>query len=373
MSTIEELPTPAFLIDLDVAERNCAAMLDKARRSAVVLRPHIKTHKTLEGAYLQLGGSTGPITVSTLAEAEFFAEAGFRDITYAFPIAPGKIERVARIRARGNQVHVLADHADTITALEEYAAAHDIRFSVFLKVDCGYHRAGVDPISEEALALGSRIAHSRVLDLAGLLTHGGHSYYAANRDQISYVAREEVGALRVLADRLRAAEVDPGLSSLGSTPTASVTDGFEGCDEVRPGNYIFFDAFQASIGACTLDDCAATVLTTVVSTYPARREVLVDAGALAMSKDLGGSSADDPSYGTVLVEGSPRKDLRFRGLSQEHGEIAAESGRAFRDLKVGQKLRVIMNHSCLTAALFDRYHVIRGDTVVGEWRPVRGW
>src|SRR4051794_26132508 len=143
--SLSSLSTPAFLVDRSIVEQNCARMRAKANSSAVAFRPHVKTHKTIEIGRMQHGGAIGPITLSTMAEAEFFADSGFGDITYAVPIAPEKLPRAAALAARIERLNILVDSHAALRAVEEFHAAYGTVFDVFLKVDCGYHRAGVDP------------------------------------------------------------------------------------------------------------------------------------------------------------------------------------------------------------------------------------
>ncbi|MDX1583702.1 MAG: alanine racemase, partial [Thermoanaerobaculia bacterium] len=324
---------------------------------------------------MQLGRESGPITVSTLAEADFFADAGFGDITYAVPIAPSKLDRAAVLMRRIEQLHLLVDHPDAVKAIEEFGRSHDLTFSVFLKVDCGYHRAGVEPESEEALALARLVRDADHLDLTGVLTHAGHSYHASDPEGIRAVAAQESQAVSNFANRLETEGITGIRRSIGSTPTAAVVHRFDGADEVRPGNYVFFDFFQAAIGACSIEDCAASVLSSVVSVYPARRQILIDAGALALSKDLGPVHLDGraSSYGAILLDGRVRDDMRLVSLSQEHGQIETATEETAALVRIGQKVRILVNHSCLTAAMHDRYQVTRGEELAGEWHPVRGW
>ncbi|HEY0370439.1 MAG TPA: alanine racemase [Thermoanaerobaculia bacterium] len=365
---LTDIPTPAFLVDRPTLLRNCTKMRDKARASGVGFRPHVKTHKCVEAGRMQHGGAPGPITVSTLAEAELFAGAGFRDITYAVPIAPSreKLARAAAIAHRVERLSVLIDSDVALRALEEF----DFTFDVFLKVDCGYHRAGIDPASPDSVRLALSLARSEKVRFQGLLTHAGHSYNARDVEEIRRIAGEESGVLT----RFRALLASEGLSdarrSIGSTPTASVVDRFSECDEVRPGNYVFYDAFQATIGSCGIEDVAVSVLTTVVGSYPERSSIIVDAGALALSKDVGPEHVHAGfGYGIVCdADLRPLPSMPILALSQEHGKIAAPT-----HVPVGTRLRIIPNHSCLTAAMFDVYHVIDGGRVVDEWRPVRGW
>ena len=365
---LNEITTPAFLVDRPTLVRNCTRMRDKARASGVGFRPHVKTHKCVEAARLQHGGAIGPITVSTLAEAEMFADAGFRDITYAVPIAPSreKIARAAEIAQGVERLSVLIDSDAALRALEEF----DFTFDVFLKVDCGYHRAGVDPASPDSVRLALALARSERVRFQGLLTHAGHSYNARDAAEIRRIAGEESGVLTRFRALLSAEGLGDAKRSIGSTPTAAVVERFSECDEVRPGNYVFFDAFQATIGSCTLDDCAVSVLTTVVGSYPERGSLIVDAGALALSKDAGPEQINPHcGYGLVCdVNLRPMPSLRIVALSQEHGKITAPM-----HVPVGTRLRIIPNHSCLTAAMFDRYHVLDRGKVVDTWEPVRGW
>jgi D-serine deaminase-like pyridoxal phosphate-dependent protein len=365
---LTDIATPAFLVDRQTVARNCTKMRDKARTSGVGFRPHVKTHKCVEAARMQHGGTFGPITVSTLAEAEVFADAGFRDITYAVPIAPSreKLARAADIAHRVDRLGVLIDSDTALRALEEY----DFTFDVFLKVDCGYHRAGVDPASPDSVRLAVSLVRSERVRFQGLLTHAGHSYNARDAEEVRRIAGEESGVLT----RFRALLASEGLGearrSIGSTPTASVVDRFSECDEVRPGNYVFYDAFQATIGSCGIEDVAVSVLTTVVGSYPERGSLIVDAGALALSKDAGPDHLD-PGFGYGLVcdaDLRPLPSTRIVALSQEHGKIVTSA-----HVPVGTRLRIIPNHSCLTAAMFDRYHVVERGRVVDTWRPVRGW
>jgi D-serine deaminase-like pyridoxal phosphate-dependent protein len=366
---LQDVATPSFLVDRAIVQRNCDAMREKARLSGVAFRPHVKTHKSVAVGRMQHGGAAGPITVSTMAEAEQFAADGFRDITYAFPIAPEKLQRAADLAARIDRLSVLLDSEATLRAIEAFAASHSVTFDVFLKVDCGYHRAGVDPESPDSARLAIALARSEAVRFQGLLTHAGHSYNARNPDEIGRIAAEESGSLTRFRALLAADGLGEARRSVGSTPTASIVDRFIECDEVRPGNYVFYDAFQSTIGSCTLEDVAVSVLTTVVGSYPERGSLIVDAGALALSKDVSPEHLE-PHFGYGLVCDLDLQPLpmRITALSQEHGKITTEA-----TVPVGTRLRIVPNHSCLTAAMFDRYQIVDRGRVVDEWRPGRGW
>jgi D-serine deaminase-like pyridoxal phosphate-dependent protein len=367
---LSEVPTPALLIDPLRVERNCRRMREKALGAGVVFRPHVKTHKCIEAGRLQHGGEQGPITVSTLAEAEFFAAAGFTDITYAFPIAPSRLDRVRKIIAGGTTMNLLVDHLDAVSALEGAAASDGGTFDAFMKIDCGYHRAGVSPESEESMEIARRMIESPSIRLRGFLTHAGHSYHASSPGEIVQIAAEEVRAVSVMAERVRELSTEPMIRSVGSTPTCMLVESFES-DEVRPGNYVFFDAYQMSLGSCRIDDCAATVLTTVVGVYPGQRKVIVDAGTLAVAREP--AAKEESGWGIVCDLDLEPLALALRSMSQEHGQIFETSPGGIDRLKVGDQLRIIPNHSCITAALHERYHLLEDGSITGEWRPVRGW
>lgn len=367
---LDEIPTPALLLDRVQFRANCDGMREKAARSRVAFRPHVKTHKTIEGAKLQHGGERGPITVSTLAEAEFFADAGFDDITYAVPIDPGKLDRAADL-SRRIRLQLLIDSAEALAALEERGSSLRVRFRALLKVDSGAKRAGVDPTRPESIDLARRMARSEAIAFEGFLTHAGHSYACSNPQEIRVVAEEEA---RVLTELRRATGLDRARRSIGATPTASVVDRFPDTDEVRPGNYVFYDAFQAAIGSCSLQQCSASVLVSVISFYPAQNKLIVDGGALAFSKD-GGPTHIDPAfgYGIVCTPALEPLPLRLVSMSQEHGQIFGTAPIAPGGFPIGSKLRIIPNHSCLTAALFPEYLILEKGKVVDRWRPARGW
>jgi D-serine deaminase-like pyridoxal phosphate-dependent protein len=360
-----DVSTPALLLHREVLQRNCDRMRAKARESGVFFRPHVKTHKTVEVGRIQHGGHAGPITVSTLAEAEYFARDGFRDITYAMPIAPEKLPRATALAQQIDRLNILIDNEVTLRAVEEHGAI----FDAFLKVDCGYHRAGVDPDSPDSVRLAMAMARSEHVRFQGILTHAGHSYHARDVEEIRRVAAEESGSLSRFRALLSTEGLGDTVRSIGSTPTLSVVERFSDCDEVRPGNYVFYDAFQATIGSCSREDVAVSVLTTVVGSYPERGSLIVDAGALALSKDSGPDHVDPRfGYGIVCDLDLNPLPMRIAALSQEHGRIETPT-----HVPVGTRLRILPNHSCLTAAMFDVYQVVDRGKIVDQWRPVRGW
>jgi len=372
----KDLRTPAALVDLNRLESNTAKMSDRIRTLGARLRPHVKTHKCAEAARFQVRGHSGGITVSTLAEAHAFAKAGFRDLTYAVPIAPSRLEEACELAASVERLHLLVDHERTFAEMTECAGAKGVELSVFLKVDCGYHRAGVDPENDASVRLALALEASPHIVFSGILTHAGHSYHGRSPAEVAEVAEQERSVMVRFKDKLAQAGAPPPEVSVGSTPTMCRAASLEGVTEARPGNYVFFDRFQTAIGSCEADEVAYSVLVSISSHYQDRGELLVDAGALAFSKDEGPTQVDaNCGYGTVysVEDGTELSGLGLVSLSQEHGKIRVDDPRLFDRYPVGSKLRIVPNHSCLSAALFDRYHVTRRQDVVEEWQPVRGW
>ncbi|MCC7307965.1 MAG: alanine racemase [Acidobacteria bacterium] len=369
------LNTPSILLDIARVRRNAERMSDVARRNNVRLRSHVKTHKCVEVARIQTAGHSGAITVSTLAEARAFARAGFSDITYAVPIERGKFDEAIEIsRLGGIKLNLLTDDAATVKALDTAAGEAGLQFDVYVKIDCGTHRVGVEAHAAEAVEIPRSITNSRKLKFAGLLTHAGQSYDATSKEEILAVARHERDSMVELAERLRSQSIEVPTVSIGSTPTMSLIDHLEGIDEIRPGNYIFYDNFQATLGSCSFEDTALTVLAAVIHKDKTRNRLVVDAGAVALSKDRGPVGLDPAcGYGRVLDIDGNETGMRVSGLSQEHGEIEAGESDAFHRLNVGDRLRILANHSCLTAAQHSHYNVVENGQIIDRWEIHRGW
>ena len=371
---IDSLITPSLLLDVQRVRKNAERMSEMAMRHKVRLRPHVKTHKCIEVAQIQTAGHLSAVTVSTLAEAKAFSKHGVSDITYAVPIERGKFEEAIGILTTGVKLNLLTDDAETSRQLDEAAGKAGVRFDVFVKIDCGTHRVGVEPHTAEAVEIPRQISDAKHLNFAGILTHAGHSYDAHSQDEIMEVARHERDSMAELAARLRGQGIEVPTVSIGSTPTMSCIDHLDGIDEIRPGNYIFYDAYQATLGSCGFEDTALTVLTAVIHKDISRRKLVVDAGAVAISKDRGPVALDPAcGYGRVQdIEGG-ETGIRVTSLSQEHGEIEAGDSSVFDRLKVGDRLRILTNHSCLTAAQHSHYHVLENGRIVDKWEIHRGW
>jgi D-serine deaminase-like pyridoxal phosphate-dependent protein len=378
---LEDLPTPSLMLDLDRLERNCARMIRRATELGVRLRPHMKTAKSVDVGRLATRERSVGVTVSTLAEAEAFAEAGFRDIIYAVGIAGHKVRAVAEIQRRdGVRISLLADTVAAVEEVSRRAEAVGERFALLIEIDSGGGRGGVSAEGPELPAIGEAVGASPWLSLAGVLTHAGQSYGASSIEEIKQIAEAERLAVTRAAERLRAAGMEVPVVSVGSTPTALHARSLEGVTEMRPGVYTLFDLAQVALGSCTVDDIAVSVLATVIGHNRPARRMLIDAGALALSKDVSGNKGDRKvGYGLVCpaTGGPPVDGLIVADVHQEHGLVASEEVGDELESRypVGSRVRILPNHACLMAAPYDRYHVVRGTDprVEGVWPKVTGW
>ncbi len=379
--SLEDLPTPALILDLDRVERNCERMIRRAAELGVLLRPHMKTAKSADVGRLATRDRSAGITVSTLAELEYFTQAGFGDITYAVGIAGHKIPALAELQRRyGVGISLLADNLPAVIEVARHAEALGERFAIFLEIDCGGRRGGVPADSPDLLAIGQAVKASPSLSLAGVLTHAGQSYEATSVAAIRDIAEDEGAAVTLAASRLRAAGIEVPAVSVGSTPTAVHATSMTGVTEMRPGVYTLFDLAQVALGSCTVDDIAVSVLATVIGHNPRSQRILIDAGALALSKDLSGNKhGATVGYGLVCHAsgGLPIDHMYVADAHQEHGLIASQQPDEVpaAQYPVGTRVRILPNHACLTAAPYDRYYLVRGqDTrVLGVWPKVTGW
>jgi D-serine deaminase-like pyridoxal phosphate-dependent protein len=372
---LDDLPTPCLVLDRRRLARNIGRMASGVATLGVALRPHMKTAKSADVARLTLPDGGG-ITVSTLAEAEYFLGHGFGDIILGATITPQKLEQVARLNAAGGQIKVVTDDTDMAAAI----ARHPAGVPALIEIDCGEGRSGIGPEDAALLEIAEQLGEH----FAGIFTHAGHSYTA--RDQASLIAiamRERHDAARA-AQRVREAGHECAIVSIGASPTALVggdmphgaPHGLGGITEMRPGVYMFGDLFQAAIGTVTREDIAVTVLTSVIGRRPAERRLIIDAGALALSKDRSTQATDqDCGYGLVLdIGGEPSLGASLvTRVWQEHGLVELDRG-TVEEFAIGARLRIAPNHTCLTSAAHDRYYVVDGgDDVVAVWPRINGW
>lgn len=369
------LETPRLILDLDRLEKNCAAMRERCDALGVALRPHLKTAKSVDVARIATGGSDG-ITVSTLKEAEHFAAAGYRDILYAATIVPGKLAHAARIMETGCDLTLVTDSLELIAPASRFATERKILLSFLIEIDCGEHRSGVPAGSPEIVALARAIDAAPALRLRGVMTHAGHSYGPADPADVVPIAAAERDAAVNAATAIRAAGLPCDIVSIGSTPTVLYADHLRGVTEVRAGIYMLWDLAQLSRKICRIEDIAVSVLASVIGHNRAGRSLILDAGALAMSKDIGANKyLPDAGYGYVC---DVRTAARLGRLSidivhQEHGTVAVDDEAWFERLPVGSLVRALPNHACIICAGYDAFDVVRGETLVARFPRVNGW
>lgn len=339
------LPTPSLVIDEERLDRNIAAMAEFAARAGLLLRPHVKTHKSVEIARRQVEAGAVGITVATISEAQVFAAVGFTDIFIAYPLWLDD-EKTARLRAvlEATPLLVGVDSAEGAARLAAGTVGLHDRFAVLVEVDSGHHRSGCSPTGAGTVAAAASRAG---LDVAGVFTFPGHSY-APDRGA---AARDEAVALRAAVSSLAEAGITARIVSGGSTPSAEFADGTV-LTEIRPGVYVFGDAQQWELGTMEPESIALSIRSTVVSRTGDR--IIADAGSKVLA-------ADRAAYSTGFGRLLDHPDARVTTLSEHHATISAF------DAPPGSQIRVVPNHCCVAVNLADEYVVVRDGEVVAKW------
>lgn len=365
---ITDLQTPAVLIETSRLARNIDSMQRAADAAGILLRPHAKTHKLPEVAKQQLARGAVGICCAKPSEAMVFAEAGIEDIRLPYPVNPSKHEQILALMDRA-RISIIVDDADVAAGWAEVMGRAGRTLDVLVKIDVGFHRCGVDPVSPEAMHLLSLASTLPGLRLRGILSHAGHGYHAGSEPALRLIAEEEVNAMTRLAARARERGIQIDEISIGSTPTARFSLTHAGATELRPGNYVYFDRTQVGLGAAAFDDCALTVLSTVVARHADR--VILDAGSKTLTSDgargfgaLPGHGALSPSPDGAL---QPHEGFVVERLSEEHATVRVLPGAP--GLAPGQRVRLVPNHSCVVSNMVDAVHMVDGEQVL-ETLPV---
>lgn len=377
VASLADLQTPALLLDETTLDANINRMRNRFSAFGVPLRPHIKTAKSAAVYARALDGAVG-VTVSTLAEAEYAFENGVRNILYAVGIAPVKLERAAALMRRGADLTLTVDNLDAARALAAKGAGFGVDLPAVIEIDSDDHRAGVKPLSGTAREIAGFLNGAKGARFRGLMTHAGGSYDCRSVEAIRAVAEKERRAVVDTAAMLKADGIDCEIVSVGSTPTATFGEKFDGVTEVRVGVYMFNDLVMAALGVCDVDDIAISVLASVIGRQEDKNWVLVDAGWMALSRDRGAAAFPvDQGYGLVCDEkGEPIDDLIVASCNQEHGIIARRGGGAidFSKFPVGRLLRILPNHACATAAQYAAYDVLNAaGEIIARYPRHNGW
>jgi len=359
-SLFDLITQPTLLLDETKAKRNIAIMADKARAQHVHFRPHFKTHQSAEiGKWFGAAGVKA-ITVSSVSMGQYFASHGWKDITIAFPFNWREMDAM-NVLADHNHVELLVESKETALFLEKHLR---LLTEVWIKVDVGAHRTGIDWQNSAALKeLVRIILDCKKLILRGFLTHDGRTYHAHTVEEIRMIYDEGVARIKTAAKNV---EPNPHYSlevSVGDTPGCWLSEDFGGVNEVRPGNFVFFDAWQLSLGVCKAEEIAVAVACPVVAKHADRNEVVIYGGGVHLSKEFIFQDGK-PIYGLVAFPqangwGNPQEDCWVSSLSQEHGVVKMNRD-AFQRVRVGDCLCILPVHSCLTADCLGRYLTLEG-------------
>ena len=354
---VSEIDTPALVVDLDILERNLSRVASYAREHGLRLRPHTKTHKSIRMARRQLESGAAGLTVAKVSEAEVMLGAEPEDLLVAYPIVGrAKLERLMEV-ARRTAVTVALDSMFAALQLSVAARTARVQIGVLAEVDAGLGRVGVSP-GEPLLDLARGIRGLSNLSLEGIAFYPGHvkGWDAAGQAAFAGVA-ELLG--KILSD-FRRAGIEVRTVSGGSTPTLFHSHEMPGLTEIRPGTYLFNDVNTVHSGACSWEDCAATVLATVVSTARPG-QMIIDGGSKTFSSDRLANPAD-ATFGCVTD--APR--ARLHKMNEEHGFI--DITQVQREFAVGDRVRIIPNHICVAVNLHEQVYGLRGDTVEEVWK-----
>lgn len=353
---LEAVDTPALVVDLDRVERNLQRVAAACARRGLSLRPHVKTHKSTLLARWQVEAGAQGITVAKLGEAEVMRAGGLQDILVAYPLVGERAERrLADLLRLGTQVTVALDSEESLATVARAARPAGDTVQVLVEVDTGFHRVGV--AWDEVVPLARRVADTPGVVFAGLMSFAGHVSQAADEESRRRVLREESSLLAAAADRLAAAGLPPRTVSVGGTHHVARLEEVTAATEIRPGTYVFGDRATLWAGSCREEDCAATVLATVVSVHGTW--AVVDAGSKALSSD----ACPAGGYGQVISRPGGREapGVAVARLSEEHG-ILTWSGPS-PGLRVGDRVHILPNHVCAAVNLYDRMVGVRAGRV----------
>jgi D-serine deaminase-like pyridoxal phosphate-dependent protein len=366
---LEELgiESPTLVVDRPRAVRNIERMVRRAAKLGVAFRPHFKTHQSRAvGRWFRDCGVTA-ITVSSVRMARYFAGDGWSDITIAMPVNVRELRAVAEL-AGDVKLGVLVDSREAVAAIAAVAGA---RLRVWIKIDTGYGRAGIAWDDEERITSVARaVLSSPRSDLAGILSHNGLTYRERGRDGVLAVHSEAAKRLQAAREIVSCLAEGDCAVSIGDTPAASLVEELPGVDELRPGNFVFCDLTQASIGSCSMEDIAIAVACPVLGVYPERERALLYGGAVHLSLDSLKEGSGGATYGCISLEWPEAASVYapIVSLSQEHGVAAIPPGGA-PAIGHGQLVSVLPVHSCLTCDLHPAYLTLDGERL----DTIRGW
>ena len=349
---------PTLLISKTKVERNISRMIEKTNRRGVIFRPHFKTHQSAEIGELFREKGIDKITVSSVSMAEYFATHGWDDITIAFPVNLPEIAKIDKLAGNVN-LNLLVDSA---YSTKQLSGSLSNKTGLFIEIDNGYHRSGLMPNHTSEIDKIIRIIEkSDKMEFKGFLTHAGNTYTAKGRGEILTIMDDAALKLNNLKEKYNSHF--PGIiTSYGDTPSCSMANDLSAFNEIRPGNFVYYDVMQYHIGSCQLDDIAVAVACPVVSVYPKRKEIVIYGGAVHLSKEFIAADNNFKLFGYVvnLTEdewSEPIPGAYVSSISQEHGIVKIPEQFIGR-FQPGETVGILPIHSCLTADLLKDSSII---------------
>ncbi|KOG99333.1 D-serine ammonia-lyase DSD1 [Saccharomyces eubayanus] len=417
--SIQNLPTPSFIIDEEKFDRNCTAMLNNVESLSqqsglpIKFRAHVKTHKTAKGTLKQLGHglplakrTTKAILVSTLKEAVELLDYQDRqcldyidDISYSLPCCvPEFIPLLSNLSRRVDNFQVFVDNIEHLENLRKFGRpASGKKWSIFIKVDMGTHRAGLAYDSSEFLSLLTKLASpeiKEVVELYGFYAHAGHSYSSTTINDTQALLIEEIKAVNKATQAMCSVDSELDASkltlSVGATPTSNslkldnkssliklITEELTGQLEIHCGNYCMYDLQQVATGCVQDYEIAGFVLGTVLSSYPSRGEMLSNTGVMSLSRE----ASSIKGFGIcvdlqqVLKFKEYSREWYVARVSQEHGILKpTRSWNEVTPLSLGTKFAILPQHACITMGQFENYFVVDSKGIVTDvWAPFQKW
>jgi len=360
---IQQVEKPTLILDKQRVLRNIDRMVDKAQGNGVLFRPHFKTHQSAEiGEWFRERGVEA-ITVSSVDMAEYFIDHEWQDVTIAFPVNLRQIGRINELSKR-SAIGTLVESESVVQLLDKEING---MLSIWLKIDAGYHRTGIPWNDDLAIAqVVSAVRRSKNLQLRGILTHAGHTYRSSSTDNIRAIYSQVHDRMVQVKQKLNRTSIEVAIS-VGDTPACSIVDDYGEVDEIRPGNFVFYDLSQYSFGSCQAEDIAAAVACPVVAKHSDRGQIVIYGGAIHLSKETMPGTTSQNIYGRIASSEAKHWSLTDErneviSLSQEHGIVQATES-LFNQIEVGDILLVLPVHSCLTANLLGRYLTLEGDII----------
>jgi D-serine deaminase-like pyridoxal phosphate-dependent protein len=358
-----KLKRPTLLIDKEKCLQNIRKMKEKADRQGVKFRPHFKTHQSAEVGEWFRNAGVEAITVSSVTMARYFANHGWKDITIAFPVNFAEADEINEL-AKTMRLNLLIESMEAFVFVEDNIRS---KTGIFIKIDAGYHRTGI-PVDdhENILILILEILHARHHEFEGFILHNGNTYHAGNADEIQRIHHESMSKVNSLKAFLDQHDIHPKIS-FGDTPSMSIISDFSGIDEIRPGNFVFYDVMQQNLGACGFADIAVVLACPVVAKNTDRNELVIYGGAIHLSKDFITDGEGNQIYGRVVFFDKtgwqePMENTFIKSLSQEHG-IIKTTPEQVKNIKIGSFIGILPVHSCLTVHQMREFYTLKGERI----------